>query len=472
MDKLNALRDSINRTHQMRIRTHDQDRAELVSPPVSDRTGELPAVCAVTTNHPTGFHAVDTSLGGSFFLGKCRVTNSILHGCDVRGDELKRQGSVVINEGNEIRLEQDEEILIDNSHLVKTLIHNNSHDLESPDSFTIQDTVACHYANIHGSISSGVFYGPFSTVDLTTVSESSIGAYSYVQTGRLNGETVEPGTILVHVLGAFEFTYRFDLDRLQRYIRLDNSSTPSGELIDFMESYEGDVHALFADRKPAHGLPIPESSSVDQYALIRPTTHIGNNVLVAQRAYLENARLGNGANAQENCYLINTKLAGNNVTAHGGKVMAADIEPGVFVGFNSFLRGRNDARLRVGEEAIIMPHTIIDSESPLTIPANHVVWGLIQNAEDLAVHCLSIADVATVNGEINLGRMTFTGDGSTLINAFQARVQHILAENGAFFDGHTKHGHAQKNKSIDYKELPPNRGGSAAMMHPDIEIKK
>jgi UDP-3-O-[3-hydroxymyristoyl] glucosamine N-acyltransferase len=49
---------------------------------------------------------------------------------------------------------------------------------------------------------------------------------------------------------------------------------------------------------------VPDSASLDRYAVIKPKTHISDNVLVAERAYLQNAWLGPGANAQENCYIL------------------------------------------------------------------------------------------------------------------------------------------------------------------------
>jgi 6-pyruvoyltetrahydropterin/6-carboxytetrahydropterin synthase len=38
----------------------------------------------------------------------------------------------------------------------------------------------------------------------------------------------------------------------------------------------------------------------------------GRNVLVAQRAYIENSWMGDGANAQENCYILHSRLHGHN----------------------------------------------------------------------------------------------------------------------------------------------------------------
>ena len=113
-------------------------------------------------------------------------------------------------------------------------------------------------------------------------------------------------------------------------------------------------------------------------------------MLVAQRAYLENAYLGRGANAQENCYILNSHLEENNVTAHGGKIIHAVLGKKIFVGFNAFLQGRKENPLKIGDGCIVMPHTIIDLEEPLEIPAGHLIWGYIKNGRDLKEHSLPL----------------------------------------------------------------------------------
>ena len=100
---------------------------------------------------------------------------------------------------------------------------------------------------------------------------------------------------------------------------------------------------------------IPPNASLDRYAVIKPKTLISDNVLVAQRAYLQNAWLGVGANVRENCYIINSRLEGFNVTAHGAKIIETELSQNIFVGFNSFLRGRPKSRLSIGKECIIVP---------------------------------------------------------------------------------------------------------------------
>ena len=50
------------------------------------------AFYGITPHHPLNFQFKHSNLAGSYFLGKCRVTNSLLYKSDIRGDELKKKG--------------------------------------------------------------------------------------------------------------------------------------------------------------------------------------------------------------------------------------------------------------------------------------------------------------------------------------------------------------------------------------------
>ncbi|MCK7505455.1 MAG: hypothetical protein MZV70_16150 [Desulfobacterales bacterium] len=82
-------------------------------------------------------------------------------------------------------LDQDEVISISDSLLVKTLVHNRSHDPENPEIFLIKNSAACPFANIHGSPLEGSFLGAFATADLTTLHGCIVGPFAYVQVGEL-----------------------------------------------------------------------------------------------------------------------------------------------------------------------------------------------------------------------------------------------------------------------------------------------
>jgi carbonic anhydrase/acetyltransferase-like protein (isoleucine patch superfamily) len=216
---------------------------------------------------------------------------------------------------------------------------------------------------------------------------------------------------------------------------------------------------------------VPKSASLSRYAVVRPKTQIGKNVLVAQRAYLENSFLGKGANAQENCYIINSRLAGNNVTAHGAKLVHTRLAKHVFIGFNAFLRGTSDCPLNIGKSSIVMPHTIVDLKHPVNIPAEHLVWGYIQKPEDLKYNTLSLKKLTAVRRQKTIKTMKFRGNGAEFVQSFRHRIQHILETNGAYFDGKKNRGHAQHDQNISFNIIQPYMMGPKKGLFPTLDIQ-
>ncbi len=429
------------------------------------------AFYGLTHHHPLHFFFSNSGLAGSYFLGKCRVEHSLLYKSDVRGDELKSKGQIYSTAGMQIPLHHDEVIHIIDSFLIKTLVHNYSHDPENLETFAIRNTISLPYANIHGAPSEGCFLGAFATVDLTTVHDCVLGEYAYVQTGELSHTVVPPGLIWIRSQGAFEFRYQHDPDRLARYIRMQPGGQPQGLFMDFVEERQDHFQPCFDQVCLAHFVEVPRRSAVSPYAVIRGDCTISDNVLVCQRAYLENARMGKGANAQEHTFIIDSELQGYNITAHGGILIRCRMGEKVFVGFNSFLRGLEDAPLRVGSGCMVLPHTIIDLEEPLEIPERHAVWGLIRNRSDLAQHSVPIDQLRSVEGSVTLGAMEFTGSGQALVSAMEHRIDHILDVNGAFFDGERGLGHAQKNQAMSFNTIQPYAEGPFRGLYPTMEIR-
>ncbi len=430
------------------------------------------ALYGVTPFHPLDFCFSHSNIAGSYFLGKCTVDHSIVFKSDIRGDELKKKGDDFQYQELTIPVYDDETIRIKDSYLINTLVHNNSHDPENLEEFLIRNTVSTHFANIHGSSMEGCFLGPFSTVDLTTVNDSVVGTFSYLQTGELSHKLIESGRIWIKSGNDFDFNYRFAPDILDRYIRFSPGKTPQGIFIDFAEKRKNDFNKIYEEVHHKTPETVHKSAALSMYSVFKGQSTLEENVLVAQRAYLENAWLGKGANAQENCYIIDSKLEGNNVTAHGARIIHARMENKVFTGFNSFLRGKPDAPLSIGEKSIIMPHTIIDLEEPVNIPANHVVWGFIKSLKDLETHSISLEALAKINGDFHLGNMSLKGNGSIFIKAFEHRIDHILEENGAFFNGKKYKGHAQKDHDISVNILHPYLNGPLKGLYPTIRIGK
>lgn len=455
------------------LREHAFDVSPFVKGHIKlEQMSKFYAFYGITSDIPLNLKFICSGLAGSYFLGKCQVSNSLLYKTDIRGDELKRKGQCVQYKKFSIDLTRDELIDIETSALIKTLVHNYSHDPETPELFFIKDTLSLDYANIHGSPSDGCFLGPFATVDLTTMRDCVIGTYSYIQAGEINHLNVDPGTIWVNSPGQFNFLYRYPVERLKHYIDVNPGTGPAGVLIDFIEEHQEAFNRLF-DTVNLKDFPnVPETASLDRYAVAVPSMKICDNVLVAQRAYLENSHMGRGANAQENCYIINSFLKGCNVTAHGAKIIEADLEENIFIGFNSFLFGKPEARLSLGEGTIVMPHTIIDCQEALAIPGDTLVWGLITNKAELEENSISFEELQRVNTQINKGNMHFEGRGAAFVDAFRHRINHILEVNGAFYHEHNNSvkGHAQNNRKLSLNNIQPFLFGDLKGVYPDITI--
>ncbi len=428
------------------------------------------AFYGVTRHHPLNLEFIRSSLSGSYFLGNCRTRHAVLYKTDVRGDELKRRGDHLQADGFDIALETDEQIRIGNSFLVKNLVHNFSHDPESAENFFIRDSVSMHHANIHGAPTGGAFLGPFATVDLTTVYDSIIGTYAYVNAGEVDHLRVDAGTVWIEHRDDFRFVYRHRPEVLEKYVRFRAGRPPEGILPDFVDAHEEEFQRLFDVVDLEFRGNVPEDASLDRYAVVKPRITIGRNVLIAQRAYLENSTLGDGANAQENCYLIDSHLEGRNVMAHGSKVIHTRLGEGVFVGFNSFLRGSSDCPLKVGAGSVVLPHTIVDLVESVDIPGEHLVWGHITCRDDLKAHCMPLADLSAVDGKVSRGRMQFKGGGATFVDGFRARIEHILEANGAFFDGRDHRGHAQEHQNISINTIRPYLEGGRQGIYPTMVI--
>jgi carbonic anhydrase/acetyltransferase-like protein (isoleucine patch superfamily) len=317
----------------------------------------------------------------------------------------------------------------------------------------------------------GCFLGPFATADLTSLHGCILGTYAYVQAGELWQQQVESGCVWIRNDDVFEFSYRFPQKALDKYIRFKTGQRPSGIFIDFIKKRKDKFQQIFDAVHMKSPAMVPKTSSLSRYAVVKPKTHIGENVLVAQRAYLENSFLGNGANAQENCYIINSRLEGNNVTAHGAKLVHTRLAKNVFVGFNSFLNGTPECKLEIAPGCAIMPHTIIDLKKPLTIPSNHLVWGYIQKPDDLKYHSISFKKLAGVRRQRVIKTMKFGGNGAAFVQAFRHRIQHILQANGAYYNGKQNQGHAQKEQNISFNIIQPYQMGARKGLFPTLDIQ-
>lgn len=465
---LNRIIDRVN----INLRLHDFDVAPYVRGLAVVPKGKDSFACyGLSTHYPIHFAFSHTCLTGSYFLGKCKASHSVILRSDIRGDELKRRGQDWEYKGITIPLHHDEEISIRDSFLDTTLVHNCSHDPENPEEFSIRNTVAMPYANIHGAPSEGSFLGTFGTIDSTVMRNCVIGPFAYVNCGEIRGENVEAGTIWFKSAD-WDFKYTFAPEVLEAYVRHEAGSAPEGILVESSKPWDEEFADVFASGGRQEEIEHGKNSFVSRYIILRGKTEIAENVLVSQRACLVDATLGRGSNAQEKCCIISSSLGECCVTAHGAKIIGTTVGSNVFTGFNAFVRGTEEAPLTVGNGCIIMPHTIIDLAEPVAIPANTLVWGHIRTAADLEQNTIDIDVLSAVETSVTLGRMEFTGSGKKLVTAFQNRIQHILEENGAFFDGETGQGHAQLSRFITFNIIQPYGLGEPEGVYPTIDIRQ
>ncbi len=118
-----------------------------------------------------------------------------------------------------------------------------------------------------------------------------------------------------------------------------------------------------------------------------------------------------------------------------------------------------------------MPHTIIDSNEPIEIPDDHLVWGYIGSQNDLDTHSISLDELSDSRDTITIGKMTFIGKGSVFIGVFKKRIDHILLANGAYFKDDKNRGHAQDDQVISFNTIQPYRTGVNKGIYPSIKIE-
>ncbi len=429
------------------------------------------AYYALSIDHPLYFRFQESNLGGTYFLGKCDVDRSIIYLSDIRGDELKTKGTIASFGGVETELYQDEIIQVINSFLIKTLVHNNSRNPEIPEYFRILNTVAMYYANIHGTTTEGVYLGAFSTADLSVLHNCILGNYSYVQAGDLSRICIDPGRIWIRSESKYEFDYRYPQATIEKYVSWDEDGELTGLFADFLKGRRSDFLPMYDSLAFESPVPVPDSAFLSRYAVVKGDCVIGDNCLVAQRAYIEESDLSTGSNAQENSFIVNCVSEGLTVVAHGGKMVYTRLGEKIFIGFNSFLYGTAETLITVGRGSIVMPHTIIHAEEPINIPADTLVWGYIQKQSDLEKHSMSFESFSKEKS-LRIGNMTFSGNGAAFIKDFQARIEHILVENGARYDGkENSRGHAQKTQSVSYNLFRPYLAGEKEGMFPTIIVE-
>ena len=95
MKELEKLYDRIIQRVNVNLRELELDVNPFVKDllPVNQMT-KFYAFYGITPNHPLNLEFRQSNLAGCYFLGNCKVTNSLLYKTDVRGDELKKKGDL------------------------------------------------------------------------------------------------------------------------------------------------------------------------------------------------------------------------------------------------------------------------------------------------------------------------------------------------------------------------------------------
>jgi hypothetical protein len=173
------------------------------------------------------------------------------------------------------------------------------------------------------------------------------------------------------------------LNKLANYIYFTRGKPPQGLFIDFVEDRKEAFQRVFEAVNIEPSVSVPQSASLDRFAVIKPKTHISDNVLVAQRAYP--AKRLDGKRRQRPGKLLHHQLPSGGVQCHRPRCQNHRSRSGT-----KCLRGIQQLSPRPAglpadhrKESVIMPHTIIDIKKPLSIPAGTLVWGLIMDETDL-----------------------------------------------------------------------------------------
>lgn len=468
MKQLNQLIDGIVRRVNANLREYDFNTGHFVhSATDPDKMLEYCASYEATSKSPLQLNFRESNIAGSYFLGKCRVNRSVVYKSDVRGDELNKKGNPAIH-SKRVTLDEDEIITINNSFLFKILIHSKSYNPETPEEFFIKNTVAAHYSTIHGSTLEGCYLGAFATVDRTALHACIVGGFSYVQAGELYHREITPGTVWVENEN-FSFRYTYPKKILDRYIALDEAFQPTGVLYEFAEERKTDLERVPEQITP-DAFDVSSPCAINRFAVIKGKTEIGKRVSICQRAYIENAEIGDGSTVQENAYIINSKLSNFNITAHGGKVIHCVLGMHVFTGMNCFLNGKENAGIVIGEGSIIMPHTIIDPVRPIEIPADRLVWGFIGTQEDVKTNSISLTELKEAK-KISMGKMVFEGNGGAFVKALRNRIELALESKGASDAEGTVPDRIQDSQNTSVLIIQPYGIGPKVGIYPTIKIE-
>lgn len=473
MKKLRTLISAIIDRVNVNLRNPFVDLAPMVEGVVPlDWFAGSDARYAMAFGHPLFYHFSSSALAGTSFMGRCIVDHSVLYRCNVRGEGLRSRNDAFSYRGSQVPLDHDEVIRINDSYLIRTLVHGHSSDPERPEELQVRNTLSLPYAGIESSHVQGSLLLPFSTVEMTALHDCVIGPYAYVQAEALRHRSIDEGVVSIQSEGGFDFTYRFPAEVVRRYIRMEAGGSPQGIFVDFAAERERELQEGSCGSDRDRRGDIPSGAYLSRCAALRGEVAVSADSFTGEGAYLRDARLEQRAQARENCSVIHSALGERSIAAQGSRIIHARLGKNTFVGPNSFLRGLADFPLSVGSGCLFAPHTIVDLEAPLAIPANTVVWGYIRNEQDLASNSMPIEDFSRIEKSAAVGLMRFEGSGARFIDSFRERIDQIVKLGACQADpgANDPQGAARARGSVSFHVIQPYPLGEYKGLCPTMEI--
>jgi hypothetical protein len=94
-------------------------------------------------------------------------------------------------------------------------------------------------------------------VDLTTMRDCVIGAYSYVQAGEISHLKIEPGTVWVRKPDDFNFMYRYPHQPIEQLHLFCRRQSAPGCFHGFVEDRKEAFQRVFNVVNIEHQVPVP-----------------------------------------------------------------------------------------------------------------------------------------------------------------------------------------------------------------------
>jgi hypothetical protein len=312
--------------------------------------------------------------------------------------------------------------------------------------------VALHWSNIHGSPWRAACSSPSPRWTSPAPTNCVFGAHSYVQVGSCRTPTSSPaGSGSAPKAPSSSTTSSPGSARpLRAY---EPGSCPSASC-GLRGGPQRGLHPVYSTVNQSVSIPCP-GASLSPYAVVKGETNIDENVLVCQRAYLAEHPWAT-RQRQENCYIVHSRLEAT-TSRPTREDHPRHCESNCFVGFNAFVHGTRST-LQIGKGCIVM-RTPSSTRSSLW-PIPRAPWsGLIQNAEDLKRHSVSLSRLRDF-GRGRLRHHALFPAAAGLRGCVLQPHPHILEANGAYYDPATGQARAtprRQRHGLQHRPALPRR---------------